>query len=334
MKKLFLLIFVFMAMNLAMKAVTTPKDSTATLYKISSGDITVDGDSSDIGWTNATKYNILRVFPGDAFASASDCSGFFKAAWDENGLYVLLSVTDNIHYAVDPDPSKPYGQDYEKDKGEIYLNLNVDSLKKEHGIGYSGGNSMGYFWVAPVADESQSIPPWALPNGKLVIKLSGTNYVEEVFIPWSNLKYGSNTDKLYNPLSGIRFGLDVTIADNDGPSSGKPARRRLGWINNAVYPSKGENYSTMAHAGFAMLSTSTTTNIQPINDTKFIISVTNDFLKLRNVKPGIISIYNVTGQEIMKISNRDINSEIEISNLKSGIYFIRTNDRTQKFIKR
>ena len=308
-------------------AVGTPADTTAHIYRVAQGDITVDGNLNDPGWANAIQYDVVKVFKGDVITDPSDLSGWFKAAWTNAGLYVAISVTDNIHYSMGD-----FGEAWEKDKAEIYLNMNTDALHLGKGAGAASGHGEGYFQIAPVADPGQGAPDWA-PGSQLQILLNvddSAKYTEEVFLPWTGIP---DTDSaVYNPASGIKFGFDVTLVDNDGPDSGKPARRRLCWMNNAEAPSVDENWNNMAYAGF--MQPGIYTAISQTQSHAFTISVDHQTLRLTDVAPGTIAVFDMMGRCIVKINSHGSEAEIDISALQSGVYIVRSENNAVKFFKR
>lgn len=62
--------------------------------------------------------------------------------------------------------------------------------------------------------------------------------------------------------------------------------------------------------------------------------VSNDGILVNCNADEIIDIYNVTGSKLASIRQKADNGTISIAQLPKGIYIIRVNDRTAKFVKR
>jgi len=74
-----------------------------------------------------------------------------------------------------------------------------------------------------------------------------------------------------------------------------------------------------------------------LNETELLVfpNPASDFLWIKNgvTKNEEIRIISVTGQLILNIKHITQDNKIDISGLKPGVYFIRTNGALSKFIK-
>ncbi|MBN1181161.1 MAG: hypothetical protein JXB49_02665, partial [Bacteroidales bacterium] len=102
--------------------------------------VSVDGSLNDEAWLNAEPNKIERNFGEETFDSDDDFSGFWKAVWNEDGLYIAVSMIDDINYT-----EGSYGQSWEKDIIELYFDMNSNNL--EDGLGGSAGGQ-GHFQIA------------------------------------------------------------------------------------------------------------------------------------------------------------------------------------------
>ena len=50
--------------------------------------------------------------------------------------------------------------------------------------------------------------------------------------------------------------------------------------------------------------------------------------------PGIVCIYDLNGRQIIRVEINETPAPIDLSNLKSGFYFVKTNNQTVKIIKK
>ena len=70
----------------------------------------VDGVASEAVWQAAAWYEIDHLWLGPEYA-AEDFSGRFKVAWDEQRLYILVEVVDDILFDSHRDPLVQYWDD-------------------------------------------------------------------------------------------------------------------------------------------------------------------------------------------------------------------------------
>jgi hypothetical protein len=310
---------------LSVRAVNLPADSTGVISKATTGQITVDGVINAAEWGTATQYDLNRVFKGDSIVGASDCSGWFKALWNETGIYMVVNVTDNINYPKGG--TNTFGADWEKDLVEIYFNTNTSALYKADGPTAYSGHGKGYYQIAANANDTVTMGGWA-KTSNLKVKLTGTNYIIEYFVAWDDLKDAAGAT--YDPTSGKKVGFDVTVSDNDGAAVFTKNRRRIGWSNNMVAPSANENWSNMAAAGKLLFATGT--GIKPVNAATFSARVQGDVLRVYNAH-GAVSVYNIMGEKVITVSNLKSVKEIGLSSLPSGMYIVTDGTQAQKFIK-
>ena len=50
--------------------------------------------------------------------------------------------------------------------------------------------------------------------------------------------------------------------------------------------------------------------------------------------PGIISIYDVNGDRVISVNAPEAKTSLDLSNLRSGFYFMKTNNQTVKIVKK
>ena len=281
----------------------------------------IDGEI-DFIWDEAAEYPISFPFGTESFDDEADCNGYFKVAWDETGLYVLVEVNDDYLY-----PSGDYGQDYEKDKIELYLDMNVGDLKDGAGPGSSNNDGTnGHFQLAPnnLADWTGA-PSWFTGERGYTadtdVEGEPVNCITEFYIPWENIP--DRDGNTIVPDETMEFGLGVTIADNDGPDGGA-ARNRLVWVNS----SDPESWSNMDGCGTLMLEESTL-SAKTIEAAQFSVypNPASDVLYVRNaVNAKSVSVHNIVGAEVMNVSvDGSETFSINTSELEKGIYVISVN---------
>ena len=66
----------------------------------------------------------------------------------------------------------------------------------------------------------------------------------------------------------------------------------------------------------------------------FVSSISNDAICVNCNAGEIISIYNIIGTELVCVRQKTDKGIISIAQLPKGVYIIKSNDRTAKFVKR
>ena len=146
----------------------------------------IDG-TADEAWDKVTETRMINAAHGDHGAS-----GVFKTMWDENNLYVLVTVTDeNLD-----DTSV---NDHEQDSVEFFIN---ESHEKPDG--YEEGDAQ--YRVNYKNKQSFGSGTPDKENFKTAVELTDTGYVVEAAIPLKTI-----TGK-----TGTVVGFDVQINDSHG----------------------------------------------------------------------------------------------------------------------
>jgi hypothetical protein len=299
-----------------------------TVKKVTGDTIIIDGNLEESIWTDLPKINIAQVYKGEYHKGPQDCSGYFQIAWNEDGLYVAVTVTDDS-----TNVTGPQGADWAWDMVEMYFDMNVGNLQDK--VGASAGK--GHYQIAGLAKDG--INNWKTAS-KYAYKTNGSKYVKETFASWADLKNVS--DNVVAPANNMQLGFDVYIIDNDRDStaSGRQFRDRLVWSN---WGDINENWNNMDDAGVIKLSTTAIENVyNPFSSITEVKSLGNavvypnpakDVLYIRNVSEKVVvRIFSVEGK-IMMQSNEGATS-INISSLQQGIYLIRISDQGQETINR
>jgi uncharacterized protein YjdB len=208
----------------------------AVVVKKASAAPEIDGIVDDV-WAEADVINFELPFQTEMPTLGSPGETTWQALWDDNGIYVLLIVTDDVffpHYAVDPP-----GNNWEFDKPEIYFDCNAVLAD---GIG-AGGNQ-GHYQVAPGFTDGSNDGTAITENlYTYAFLVTEPNYIGEYFVPWAKL-----VDK--NSLGFKKtapMGFDVTIIDRDDAAG---TRQRLNWSNDGLTGTvAGESWNSMDGCG-------------------------------------------------------------------------------------
>jgi hypothetical protein len=192
----------------------------------------IDGEI-DAVWDTANVYNIDKPFSTEIPTLGSSGETTWKALWGEDGIYILIQVTDDVWQPAYSGTTP--GEQWNYDKPEIYFDVNSDLID---GLGPEAG--MGHYCVTPdfVDGQSDGTP---VTNSDGIINaflVTDPNYVAEYFIPFSYLLDNEGVEV----LKTATIGFDVTMNDCDVI---EPVRNRAVWAND-VEP---ESYVNMDNCG-------------------------------------------------------------------------------------
>ncbi|MFC7196919.1 sugar-binding protein [Halosimplex aquaticum] len=144
---------------------------------------TVDGTLDDV-WQRAEPKGIDVLAWGD---QASDISAEWRALWDEEALYVFVSVAD--------------GTLQKADAVEVFLDLD-----NSRGDSYDGEDDLQLVMIPGIKQAWQG--PNSATSDPVFVRTDDTDegWRVELSVPWESYDV--------TPLTGLRFGMDVHVADD------------------------------------------------------------------------------------------------------------------------
>jgi len=158
-----------------------------------SGRPAIDGKAEDL-WAEIHRHKILNA----AYAPAgdrSDLTAFYRAMWDDDNLYILVNVMDDV---------------LKNDSDEFWLDDSVEvfiDADNSKSADY-GDNDYQYFFEWAKADQGMGEFKHDRTDGvEFAIGRTEAGYRAEIRIPWSTL--GTN------PSVGAKIGLDIHVNDDD-----------------------------------------------------------------------------------------------------------------------
>jgi hypothetical protein len=169
----------------------------------------IDGKADDAIWGNTNWLPINQVWLGET-PSKDDFSGKFKVTWDENYLYVLAEITDDILIDSHDDALSQYWDD---DCLEIFLD--EDASGGEHTNSF---NAFAYHIALnnDVVDYSPKGPEFFNDHVKTMRLKNGTTYIWETRISLYDDSYDtSKENKPVKLFSGKKIGFAIAYCDND-----------------------------------------------------------------------------------------------------------------------
>jgi hypothetical protein len=145
-------------------------------------------------WETAPQYNLEHVFYTPP-SSSNDLSANYRALWDQDNLYLLVEVTDDVL-------RHDSGQWYNSDSVEVY----IDDNDAKAPVPGQNDYQYGFIW-----DKTSPEMLEAKHNGtngvQYAIVTTEKGYRVEAKFPWATLGV--------KPSAGAKIGLDVQVNDND-----------------------------------------------------------------------------------------------------------------------
>ncbi|MCX6182142.1 MAG: cellulase family glycosylhydrolase [Bacteroidetes bacterium] len=273
--------------------VVDPPKNNYKIYRSPSA-ITIDG-TVDAFWNNAsvlpqTIGNVLQT----GITNSADLSGTFKALWDNNYLYVLGDIKDNVLNQDSPNS-------WDDDCVELYFDINNDKA------GAYGANDAEYNFEynnAGVVTANPGVRSVANINYVMVPKTGG--YTFEVRIPWSTLQG--------TPVVGQLLGFDLHVNDDD---DGGVRDSKLAWNATA-----DDAWQFTTSFGTAVLedSPSLGTEVEEmmLEQVSVYPNPTNDIITVGGLTENFD--YEVFDNMGRKVLSGNLTKDVYMNHLSAGVY--------------
>ena len=194
----------------------------------------IDGDISDGFWDEIEAQECLNNMSAP-IASETDLSGYWKAVWTEDTLYVMANVVDDSLF----DNSAPL---WNTDGVHLYWGL----MNNRNGLGgmatpitdpADSSKLFGQYYFASDGSTASGgeIGAW-MPGVVPIINPNDTGYIFEAKLPWSSIDKNSIG---FSATEGTKILFDVNIVDNDND----------GWWSELQWSSNQNNYANLDDAG-------------------------------------------------------------------------------------
>jgi len=167
----------------------------------------IDGVIDEV-WQNAQAYPLANGLDDGDIADESDFTVTYSTLWDQDSLYMMAIIKDNVHKQIPPFP-------WESDGVEYYFDMNNDKDMNMLDDNYQ----LGFAWMHSIyGDYSSSIQ--ATINYKFVETPAKDGYIMEAAVPWGTGLYfdrKTNLPRTDMPeiKAGLTFGFDVAANDDD-----------------------------------------------------------------------------------------------------------------------
>ena len=281
--------------------------------------IVIDGIADDV-WADVAAQDIDVPYAAEEVSFTGTAT--FKALWDNDNVYVIVTVPDDNNY----DHIAAGVDSWLADKPEIYFDVTLPLVD-------SGGPSddAGHYQAAP--DFDPAMPAQSYTYGFLV-DASDAGYVYEYAFPYTWLTDADGV--ALDPRTVTTIGFDVTIIDLDetGLGGNDGGLGRINWSNNTTDKVEGgeagESWVSLDQAGaFNFVGAPSSVSNATVNNTMVYPNVASANITI-NVEASEYSIINSLGQVVMVSEDNVIN----ISSLETGVYFVKANNQVARILKK
>jgi hypothetical protein len=343
--KLFTFIFLFIALvaNNVLAQDANSRGRSLTIPMISEA-VVVDGEATEAFWgrIEATVFDTALVTTnGNLIApdNDTDFSGNFKMCWDENNIYLLVTMKDQAIIQ---------GVTTESDNIELFFNVDTTQHGRD---GYNNLTASQVRMNVMNTDNlltggGYAITAGDMTNFKYITKVTTDGYVVEAQIPW--VLVVPDAAVIPHPFTiaeGSIIEFEIQPADADDPDRLVSDKSR---IRESILTWNGKNpnaWKDVDLLGNLILGgTISGLNSAPLIEKNRVVvypSFTNTLLNIRiedASKVKTIAILNFAGQSITEFAPNDNLTNVDVTNFNKGIYFVKVvgnngSITTQKIIK-
>lgn len=190
----------------------------------------IDGKDLDACWGNAKWLALDQLWLGEAY-DLEDFNGRYKLSWDEDGIYALVEITDDVLFDQNKDPFTKWWDD---DCLEIFVD--EDNSGGNHQFNH---NAFAYHIALDgnIVDLSTDEKP-RLYNDNVISKrlTQGNTSIWEVAIVPFGEDFQEGRANMPKKLSrNKRIGFALAYCDNDG------SEERENFIGSVFVPGEDKN---------------------------------------------------------------------------------------------
>jgi hypothetical protein len=240
---------------------------TAVIQKAGDVKPIIDGKIDDV-WAGVTKNNITLPFQQVAPATlGAEGTTYWKAVYDDAGIYILVVVNDDIWYTWFGNPDTWWYFD------RVFLFFDTNPTLADGNGGHEDSKN-GHLELAmgPVEGKLDGTMISVNRNAGIVnyaYNVTDPAYTTEWFVPWESIpdKDGNNFNK------AATMGFDVEMSDNDNDGLD---RKRAMWSNDGTRGTAVENWQNMDEAGWVTFEGAENIFIEGLDVTASVETITED----------------------------------------------------------
>jgi hypothetical protein len=290
--------------------------------------VTIDGAADEAFWSTLQTTDAFNKTGCTDYPSA-DFTFAYKVCYDAEYLYLYGVTTDDIDNST---PDNGATNPWTFDNSEPFFDLDTNNS----GVVTAYDSNTIQLRVNRGMDSVQTFGRATRPDYKLYWENTSDGWVFEVAVPWKAVLAASEETADIMPFfaAGMVSGFDMGGADSDAapgtpdlrdcqtawdmddPSDDADRTEDNAWNNRSVF-----GIVTFAPYSAVIPTTTTSATVYP-NPTSGLVTLTN--------VSGVTSVevMNIAGQVVL--NNSDFNGTVDMSQLESGIYFIKAGNNVVK----
>ncbi len=293
-----------------------------TMYVYRSAEpIVIDGKADDLAWADAEWFAIDQVWiPYNATMADGDFEGRFKLSWDDEYLYILAEIVDDM---LSDDHENPLQNWWDDDCLEVFIDENRS--KGGHERNYNAfAYHVSLFYDA--IDLHTNGNPINLKNNiEVVMDTLGNNtYMWELAIKNYSAAFDSGDPEASRVFlhHDKLMGFTLAYCDNDQTTS------RENFIGSMYMAQSvaNDNYKTADYFGTVLLVDPNHDNVsvdefQPKPFSIFPNPASN-YLTIESAENSLLEISSIDGKRVRSVKIERGNISIDITDLPKGIYLL------------
>ncbi|MGB9745326.1 MAG: sugar-binding protein [Bacteroidales bacterium] len=288
--------------------------------------IEFDGMDMEDSWYYADIHEINHGNVGQGYAAT------FMGTWDDDYLYIFLTVTDPNPFVYDGTDS------WKKDGTQLYVDVrnklllnSIDNMRQHQiTLPYGGTQSDISIWVG-----IQLAPYYADPNNSLYLKYysqsTSAGYNLEIRIPWAPMYFNNEDVNSYNAClaaktihQGDTLGFEVQM-NNYNPSTGN--REQILTWSSLPTDNPGAYQNSGVWGGLKLVGTSGVDQYATGNGVNVYPNPVSDRMQVELKGLRTVEIYNLVGQKVLAVQTLSDQQTIHTRNLSKGIYLVKAIDK-------
>lgn len=323
-------IMLSMTINFFICLIMTAQTDTLQVYK---GTPTIDGNADDAVWNEVEATEIVlyssSVDPTPEKPTADDFSGYFKTLWDDDNVYFLIVIKDDI--LQNPvDESKAWISDMV----ELYVN-NPNNWRYD-----DAKTADQWTFHYDFTDHHREKVYYTNVQDESIASTANDGWVQEIAIPWDHLLYvlpsQGDEPSLFTEEINMEemkpVGFGIMIIDKDDATT-EDNRDKLGWPSADYWDTRDAGLAMVEFLDEEVIVTNEThfrIADENNNRTKYCYpNFINENLYIKNEDLLKVEVYNSFGQQILSIKNPGTQIiTIGNSSLSNGINFIILKDHS------
>ncbi len=285
--------------------------------------MTMDGVADEACYSaeqSTTAFNVTGSTGADA-----DFTGTFKVCYNLERLYICWTILDDYACEI---PSTGTANPWTWDNVEVFLSLDTVGTT----VAYDT-NTIQLRFNRGILDSAQT-PGRADQSeyaGNVYYENTANGWILEVGIPWTAVLSDAQLPEDFEAYVTTVSGFDISCADNDTDGPDQRDCQTAWDDDDPAMPDATEDLAWNNRTMFGIMTFGPIgIHDNPVETIGLRPNPAADIITLDLNEMTNVEIYNIAGVKVSETFTKDI---VNVSDLASGMYMIRTNKGIAKFMK-